>query len=80
MKGRLQLQPEDVGLLVELGNAYLQSGQAKKACGIYEKLIEIESDNPALYCHWGEALFAAGLSQESEKAYLRAGEIDPDQA
>jgi len=73
-------QPEDVGLLVELGNAYLQSGQAKKACGIYEKLIGIESDNPALYCHWGKALFAAGLSEESEKAYLRAGEIDPDQA
>ena len=72
-------QPEDVGLLAELGNAYLQSGQAKKACGIYEKLIEIESDNPALYCHWGEALFAAGLSEESEKAYLRASEIDPDQ-
>jgi len=72
-------QPEDVGLLAELGNAYLQSGQAKKACGIYEKLIEIESDNSALYCHWGEALFAAGLSEESEKAYLRASEIDPDQ-
>ena len=25
-------QPEDVGLLTELGNAYLQSGEAKKAC------------------------------------------------
>ena len=73
-------QPEDVGLLTELGNAYLQSGQAKKACGIYEKLIEIENDNPAFYCYWGEALFAAGLIQESEKAYLKAGEIDPDQA
>jgi tetratricopeptide (TPR) repeat protein len=71
-------QPEDVGLLVELGNAYLQSGQAKKACGIYEKIIEIENDNPAFYCHWGEALFAAGLIQESEQAYLRASKIDPD--
>ena len=72
-------QPEDVGLLVELGNAYLQSGQAKKACGIYEKIIGIENDNPAFYCHWGEALFAAGLIQESEQAYLMASEIDPDQ-
>jgi tetratricopeptide (TPR) repeat protein len=74
------VQPEDIGLLTELGNAYLQSGQAKEACGIYEKLIEIESDNPALYCHWGKALFAAGLIQESEKAYLRASDIDPDEA
>jgi tetratricopeptide (TPR) repeat protein len=72
-------QPEDIGLLTELGNAYLRSGQAKKACGIYEKLIEIEGDNPAFYCHWGEALFAAELREESEKAYLRASEIDPDQ-
>ena len=71
-------QPEDVGLLTELGKAYLQSGQAKKACDIYEKLIVIEDDNPAFYCHWGEALFAAGLIQESEKAYLQASEIDSD--
>lgn len=75
----VEAQPEDVGLLVELGNAYLRSGQAKKACGIYEKLIGIENDNPAFYCYWGEALFAAGLIQKSEKAYLRASDIDPDQ-
>jgi superkiller protein 3 len=72
-------QPEDKGLLAELGNACLQSGQAKRACEIYEKLIGIERDNPVFYCYWGEALFAAGLSKESEKAYLKAGEIDPDQ-
>jgi len=46
----------------------------KKACAFYEKLIGIENDNPAFYCHWGEALFAAGLIQESEKAYLMASE------
>lgn len=33
-------QSEDVGLLAELGNAYLQSGEARKACDIYEKLIK----------------------------------------
>lgn len=72
-------QPEDVGLLVELGNAYLQSGQAKKACKIYEKLVALEDDNTAFYCNWGEALFAAGLIQESEKAYMQAAEIDCEQ-
>lgn len=72
-------QPDDVGLLHELGNAYLQSGKAKKAGDIYKKLIEMESDNPAYHCLLGDALFAAGLSRESEKAYLRAGEIDADQ-
>lgn len=72
-------QPEDVGLLAELGNAYLQSGKAKKACKIYEKLIALEDDNTAFYCNWGEALFTAGLIKESEKAYMRAAEIDSEQ-
>jgi tetratricopeptide (TPR) repeat protein len=74
------VQPDDICLLTELGNACLQSGKPKRACDIYEKLIGIESDNPVYYCHWGEALFAAGLSGESEKAYLKASEIDPDQS
>ena len=72
-------QSEDVGLLAELGNAYLQSGEARRACDIYEKLIKRENDNPVYYCSWGEALFAAGLNKESEKAYLKASEIDFDQ-
>lgn len=75
----VSVQPDDVGLLTELGNACLQSGKPGRACDIYEKLVGIESDNPVYYCHWGEALFAAGLSGESEKAYLKASEIDPDQ-
>ncbi|OGP88861.1 MAG: hypothetical protein A2031_09105 [Deltaproteobacteria bacterium RBG_19FT_COMBO_43_11] len=73
-------QPEDIGLLVELGKAYLQVGQAKKACGIYEKIVGMEDDNPAFYCFWGEALFAAGMIAESEDAYIRAGKVDTEQA
>ena len=72
-------QPEDTGLLIELGNAYLLAGQARAACGIFEKLVRLENDNPAFYCRLGDALFSAGLTAESEAAYLRAGEIDPDQ-
>lgn len=72
-------QPEDTGLLIELGNAYLQAGRAREACSIFEKLVQLENDNCAFYCLLGEALFAAGLTSASEAAYLRAGEIDPDQ-
>jgi tetratricopeptide (TPR) repeat protein len=72
-------QPDDVGLLNELGNAYLKSGKAKKAGDIYKKLIKMESENPVYYCLLGDALFAAGLSRECEKVYLQASEIDPDQ-
>ena len=72
-------QPADTGLLHELGNAYLLAGRAREACDIFEKLVGLEKDNPAFYCLWGEALFAAGLTSESEAAYLRAAEIDPEQ-
>jgi tetratricopeptide (TPR) repeat protein len=73
-------QPDDVGLLAELGNACLQSGQVKRACEIYEKLVGMESDNTGFYCLWGEALFAAGQYKESEKTYRKAAELDPDQS
>ncbi len=76
----ISVQPEDIGLLVELGNAYLQLGQAKKACGIYEKIVGMEDNNPAFYCFWGEALFSAGFIRESEDAYMRASQIDTEQA
>jgi tetratricopeptide (TPR) repeat protein len=72
-------QPDDVGLLAELGNAYLQAGRAEDACRIYGELVHLENDNPAYHCRLGEALFACGKTSESETAYLRACEIDPDQ-
>lgn len=72
-------QPDDVCLLSELGNAYLLAGSIQEACGAFEKLVQLENDNPAYYCLWGEALFASGKTSESEAAYLRASEIDPDQ-
>ena len=73
------VQPEDIGLLTELGNAYLQAGLSDDACRIYEKLVRLENDNPAFYCRLGEALFAAGRLEESKTAFLKAGAIDPDQ-
>jgi tetratricopeptide (TPR) repeat protein len=73
-------QPHDIGLLAELGGAYLNAEKPEEACRIFEKLIGMENDNPAFYCRWGEALFAAGLTSEGHTAYLRAVEIDPEEA
>jgi tetratricopeptide (TPR) repeat protein len=76
----LAAQPDDIGLLAELGNAYLLAGKAADACGIYKKLIALENDNPSFYCLLGEALFAAGSTRESEAAFGQAAAIDPDQS
>lgn len=73
-------QPQDVSLLAELGNAYLCAEKPADACGVFEKLIGMENDNPAFYCRWGEALFDAGRTEESRVAYNKAAEIDPEDA
>lgn len=74
------VQPLDIGLLEELGGAYLLAGQNEKACGIFRKLVEMDGNNPAFYCRMGEALMAAGKPLQCEQAYLQAGLIDPDEA
>jgi tetratricopeptide (TPR) repeat protein len=73
-------QPNDVALLAELGGAYLYADKPEDACLVFEKLIGMENDNPAFYCRWGEALFAAGRTTESQAAYKQAAEIDPEDA
>ena len=73
-------QPNDVAILAELGSAYLCAEKPEEACLVFEKLIGMENDNPAFYCRWGEALFAAGLTPESQDAYKKAAEIDPEDA
>jgi len=72
-------QPDDANLLIELGRAYLLAGKTQESCDIFEKVVHLDSDNPAFYCLLGEALFVAGHTDESESAYRRAAAIDPEQ-
>lgn len=73
------VQPQDVGLLEELGKAYLLSGQNEKACDVFKKLTSLEADNPVFYCRLGEALLATGKTDACEEAYRQASLIDPDE-
>lgn len=74
------VHPGDVGLLEELGKAYLLAGQSRKACETFEKLTTLEPDNAVFFCRLGEALVAAGLYDAGEEAYRRAAGIDPGEA
>ncbi|HDQ04736.1 MAG TPA: tetratricopeptide repeat protein [Deltaproteobacteria bacterium] len=73
-------QAQDIGLLAELGNAYLRSGNPQKARVVYEKIVRLDEDNAFFYCCWGEALFACEMIKESEDAYERACQIEPEQS
>lgn len=74
------VQPQDSGLLEELGKAYLLAGDNEKACAVFRRLTALEADNPAYYCRLGEALLAAQQIEAGEEAYRQAGLLDPGEA
>jgi tetratricopeptide (TPR) repeat protein len=72
------VQPQDIGLLEELGKAYLLAGDNEKACGVFNQLTAMEADNPSYHCRLGEALLRAQKPEAGERAYRQAGLLDPE--
>ncbi len=64
-------QPEDVGLLKTLGDAYLAAERAADAVRVFERLTALEPDAPENWCALGNARLAAGDPGEAEAAYLQ---------
>ncbi len=73
-------QPDDIGILTEMGNACLLAKQFDEAHTVFARLTELETDNPVFFCKLGEALFANGLTHQAESAFRQACRIDPDDA
>ena len=73
-------QPEDVGLLRTLGEAYLAAGRAADALRVFSKLTVLEPQAAELWCLMGDALLAAGEPERANGACCRAAEIDPADA
>ncbi|HPQ42593.1 MAG TPA: tetratricopeptide repeat protein [Syntrophales bacterium] len=74
------VQPDDVSLMITLGNAYLKAGKASKAVEIFTTLTEMEPDAPSLFCNLGKANIAAGDFNRAEEAYGRAVAIEASDA
>ena len=74
------VQPGDMALLSDLGDAYLKAGRASEAVGVFEKIADMEPDASATYCNLGNALVATGDFDGAEEAYRKAVEIDPSDA
>jgi protein O-GlcNAc transferase len=70
-------QPEDIGLIRTLGEAYLATGKAAEATRVFERLTVIEPDAPEHWCSLGKAWLTAGDFERAEAAYNKAAEIDP---
>ncbi|MBN1613428.1 MAG: tetratricopeptide repeat protein [Deltaproteobacteria bacterium] len=70
-------QPDDVALLIDLGDAYLRAGNPYRAAVVFRRMIALEPDAPVYHCLLGNALLASGDFDGAEQAYERAAEIDP---
>ncbi|MFH1080542.1 MAG: tetratricopeptide repeat protein [Pseudomonadota bacterium] len=73
-------QPEDIALLGELGDAYLNAGRAGDAVSIFEKMTTMEPDASSFFCSLGQACIMNHDYVGGEAAYRRAAAIDPADA
>jgi len=76
----VEVQPDDIPLMRELGGALLKANMADEAVEIFEKITSLEPDAPDLFCLLGDALIAALRFDSGEAAYQRAIELDPTEA
>jgi len=64
-------QPEDVGLLTELGVPVSNQGRLKKLVIFTRGLFSMESDNPVFYCLWGESLVCCRIDWRKRKSFYK---------
>lgn len=76
-KRAVEVQPSDVLLLSELGNAYMGAGLPHQAASVFREILNKEPNDPAWCCSLGDALLAAGDEGSAEDAYNRAAELEP---
>lgn len=73
-------QPDDVSLLVTLGDSCLKAGKTGRAIEVFEKLARMDPDAPSVFCALGDAYIASGDFTRGEGAYERAVALEPADA
>jgi cytochrome c-type biogenesis protein CcmH/NrfG len=77
LKRRLQSNPNDVGLLVQLGNTYFDSNRYPESIEAYEKSLALRPGNPNVLTDLGVMYRRNGQSDEAVKRFRMAAEADP---
>ncbi len=73
----IQLDPGNAALLNSLGNLYLILGQHSKAIELSGKAITLDPLRPLVYLFHGTNLMYANKLKESEQAFKKALELNP---
>lgn len=76
-KGR-KLMPDDLNLLIEETNVYLQTGKTKEAQQLLDLAVSKDPDNATLHYAIGVNMAEVGEFDRAESAYKKAIELQPD--
>ncbi len=74
----IDLNPNEAGYWVNLGNALQNSGKAEDACRSYEKGSKCKNASAVLYDSWGLALASLDRLTDSLAAHKKALALDPE--
>jgi tetratricopeptide (TPR) repeat protein len=74
----LQTSPDDVGLMVQMGNTYFDGERWPDAREWYERALELRPDNPNVLTDLAIVYRNLHMHDESLAKLRRAIEIDPD--
>ena len=77
LKRRLQSNPNDVGLLVQLGNTYFDSSMYPECIEAYEKSLALRPGDPNVLTDLGVMYRRNGRSDEAVKRFRIAAQADP---
>jgi Flp pilus assembly protein TadD len=66
--------------LSSLGAALTEQGRVAEAVQVFEKAVQLQSDDAELWRQLGDALIAAGRSSEALLCFQHATGLDPDHA
>lgn len=76
LKGQLQSNPNDVGLLVQLGNTYFDSNMYPEAIKAYEKALALKPGNPDVLTDLGVMYRRNGQPSQAIKKFRMAADAD----
>ena len=75
LKSLLQNNPNNVGALVQLGNAYFDSNQYSKSISAYEKALALKPGNPDVLTDLGIMYRRNGQPEEAVRRFREAIEV-----
>jgi cytochrome c-type biogenesis protein CcmH/NrfG len=78
LKRLLDKNPNDVGVLVQLGNTYFDSNMYQESIDAYERALALKPGNPNVLTDLGVMYRRNGQSDEAVKRFQEAMAVDPN--